>query len=155
MQQMHLQAMQSSSTSKHVASSWKGCFQLTPSGCLKRLDDSVSLRWKPYQQYRQPCFVAGQDCPTASPLEITFGTRWRQLLMLYDRTGRRGRHGNKPAWAMTEDRARAAEAAAEQKEEEDLLGFADSLDYDAYLDELDDAELKSALQVRLVPTSTG
>ncbi|KAK9825742.1 hypothetical protein WJX74_003409 [Apatococcus lobatus] len=60
--------------------------------------------------------------------------------------GRKVRHGNKPAWAMTEDRARAAEAAAEQKEEEDLLGFAASLDYDAYLDDLDDAELKTALQ---------
>ena len=52
---------------------------------------------------------------------------------------------------MTADRARAAEAAAEQREEEDLLGFAASLDYDAYLDDLDDAELKSALQVRSIP----
>ena len=66
-------------------------------------------------------------------------------------TGRKRRHGNKPAWAMTEDRARAAEAAAEQREEEDLLGFAASLDYDAYLDDLHDADLKSALQVHSIP----
>lgn len=38
--------------------------------------------------------------------------------------------------------------AAEQKEENDLLGFAESLDYDSYLDQLDDAELKAALQAR-------
>ncbi len=56
------------------------------------------------------------------------------------------RHGNKPAWALTEDRARAAEAAADLQEEDDLLGFAESLDYDAYLDQIDDAELKTALQ---------
>ena len=50
---------------------------------------------------------------------------------------------NKPAWAMTADAA----LGAEQQEEEDLLAFAGGLEFDKYIDQQEDAELRTALQV--------
>ena len=50
---------------------------------------------------------------------------------------------NKPAWALTADAARDVE----QQEEEDLLAFAGGLEFDKYIDEQEDAELKTVLQV--------
>ncbi len=50
---------------------------------------------------------------------------------------------SKPAWALTEEEA-ADQAAAE---EEELLSFAEELDWGAFVDELDDAELQTAFQV--------
>ena len=51
---------------------------------------------------------------------------------------------NKPAWAMTADAA----LHAEQQEEDDLLAFAGGLEFDRYIDAQEDAELRTALQVR-------
>ena len=50
---------------------------------------------------------------------------------------------NKPAWAMTADAAQAAE----QQEEEDLLAFAGGLEFDKYINQQEDAELRTVLQV--------
>lgn len=50
---------------------------------------------------------------------------------------------NKPAWAMTADAA----LGAEQQEEEDLLAFAGGLEFDKYIDQQEDAELRTVLQV--------
>lgn len=50
---------------------------------------------------------------------------------------------NKPAWAMTADAA----VDAEQQEEEDLLAFAGGLEFEKYIDQQEDAELRTALQV--------
>ena len=56
---------------------------------------------------------------------------------------------NKPAWALTADAAKDAE----QQEEEDLLAFAGGLEFEKYIDEQEDAEVRTALQVlfRLLP----
>jgi len=53
---------------------------------------------------------------------------------------------NRPAWALTADAAQDAE----QKEEEDLLAFAGGLEFDEYINEQEDAELRTALQVLLI-----
>ena len=50
---------------------------------------------------------------------------------------------HKPAWAMTADAAQDAE----QREEEDLLAFAGGLEFDKYINEQEDAKLRTALQV--------
>jgi len=50
---------------------------------------------------------------------------------------------NKPAWALTADAAQDAE----QQEEEDLLAFAGGLEFDKYINEQEDAELRTVLQV--------
>lgn len=50
---------------------------------------------------------------------------------------------NKPAWAMTADAA----LDAEQQEEEDLLAFAGGLEFDKYINQQEDAKLRTALQV--------
>lgn len=51
---------------------------------------------------------------------------------------------NKPAWAMTADAA----LDAEQQEEEDLLAFAGGLEFEKYINQQEDVELRTALQVR-------
>ena len=53
---------------------------------------------------------------------------------------------NRPAWALTADAAQDAE----QQEEEDLLAFAGGLEFDEYINEQEDAELRTALQVLLI-----
>jgi hypothetical protein len=53
---------------------------------------------------------------------------------------------NRPAWALTADAAQDAE----QQEEEDLLAFAGGLEFDKYINEQEDAELRTALQVLLI-----
>ena len=50
---------------------------------------------------------------------------------------------NKPAWAMTADAAHDAE----QQEEDDLLAFAGGLQFDRYINQQEDAELRTILQV--------
>lgn len=50
---------------------------------------------------------------------------------------------HRPAWALTADAAQDAE----QQEEEDLLAFAGGLEFDKYINEQEDAELRTALQV--------
>lgn len=52
---------------------------------------------------------------------------------------------NRPAWALTADAAQDAE----QQEEEDLLAFAGGLEFDEYINEQEDAELRAVLQVLL------
>ncbi|DBA90053.1 TPA: hypothetical protein ACH3X2_004318 [Trebouxia sp. C0005] len=49
---------------------------------------------------------------------------------------------NRPAWALTADAAQDAE----QQEEEDLLAFAGGLEFDEYINEQEDAELRAVLQ---------
>ena len=51
----------------------------------------------------------------------------------------------KPAWALTEQECSKLEVA----EEDHLLGFAEELDFDAYIASLDDTELVASLEVRL------
>lgn len=51
---------------------------------------------------------------------------------------------NKPAWAMTADAAHDAE----QQDEEDLLAFAGGLEFDKYINQQEDAELRNVLQVK-------
>ena len=53
---------------------------------------------------------------------------------------------NRPAWALTADAAQDAE----QQEEEDLLVFAGGLEFDEYINEQEDAELRTILQVLLI-----
>ena len=53
---------------------------------------------------------------------------------------------NKPAWAMTAGAAHDAE----QQEEEDLLAFAGGLEFDKYINQQEDAELRTVLQVTAV-----
>lgn len=49
----------------------------------------------------------------------------------------------RPAWSLSE-----AEAAAEaEAEESELLGFAEQLDWEAFIDQLDDEQLAQAFQV--------
>jgi hypothetical protein len=50
----------------------------------------------------------------------------------------------KPRWALTEDEA----AHKEEQEEEELLKFAEELDFDEFVHGMDDAELEAAIQVR-------
>ena len=50
---------------------------------------------------------------------------------------------NKPAWAMTADAAHDAE----QQEEDDLLAFAGGLQFDRYINQQEDAGLRTVLQV--------
>lgn len=50
---------------------------------------------------------------------------------------------SKPAWALTADAAKDAE----QQEEEDLLAFAGGLEFDDYINQQEDAELRTVLQV--------
>ncbi|GIL74755.1 hypothetical protein Vretimale_2391 [Volvox reticuliferus] len=56
--------------------------------------------------------------------------------------GRKGRSSNKPAWALTEDEVSKLEDA----EEEELLKFADELDFDAFMSALDDPELQECVK---------
>ncbi|DBA84014.1 TPA: hypothetical protein ACH3X1_006498 [Trebouxia sp. C0004] len=49
---------------------------------------------------------------------------------------------NRPAWALTADAAQDAE----QQEEEDLLAFAGGLEFDEYINEQEDSELRTILQ---------
>ena len=53
---------------------------------------------------------------------------------------------NRPAWALTAGAAQDAE----QQEEEDLLAFAGGLEFDEYINEQEDAELRTILQVLLI-----
>ena len=53
---------------------------------------------------------------------------------------------NKPAWAMTADAA----YDAEQQEEEDLVAFAGGLEFDKYINQQEDAELRTVLQVKAI-----
>ena len=46
--------------------------------------------------------------------------------------------GSKPAWALTQEAA----DEIEEEEEEELLSFVDSLDYDNYIETIDDPEVK-------------
>ena len=56
-------------------------------------------------------------------------------------TGRGGaKEKEKPAWSLSVEEA----AEAEAEEEAELLRFAESLDYDAYIAECDDEDLKEA-----------
>ena len=55
-----------------------------------------------------------------------------------------GKKANKPAWALTADAAHDAE----QQEEEDLLAFAGGLEFDKYINQQEDAELRTVLQVK-------
>ena len=56
----------------------------------------------------------------------------------------------RPAWALTADAAQEVQQEAEQQEEEDLLAFAGGLEFDKYINEQEDADLKSVLQVMLL-----
>ena len=56
-----------------------------------------------------------------------------------------GQKVEKPAWALSEKEA----GAAEKTEEGELLAFAEGLDFDAALASLEDQELAAALQVCL------
>ena len=50
---------------------------------------------------------------------------------------------SKPKWALSEQQA----AAAEGKEEEKLLDFAENLDFDAFVHDMEDKELEAAITV--------
>lgn len=50
---------------------------------------------------------------------------------------------SKPAWALTADAAQDAE----QQEEDDLLAFAGGLEFDEYINQQEDADLRTVLQV--------
>ncbi|GMH43511.1 hypothetical protein BSKO_11433 [Bryopsis sp. KO-2023] len=50
--------------------------------------------------------------------------------------------GTTPAWALTTEMAKAAESM----EENDLLKFAEGLDFDRFVSDMDDVEVKEALQ---------
>ena len=50
---------------------------------------------------------------------------------------------SKPAWAISSEQA----AAIEEEEEEELLRFTQDLDFDAFVDTLDDVELQSTFKV--------
>ncbi len=50
----------------------------------------------------------------------------------------KGAASGKPAWALTQEKA----AEIEEEEEEELLSFVDSLDYDNYIETIDDPEVK-------------
>ena len=54
-----------------------------------------------------------------------------------------GKKASKPAWALTADAAHDAE----QQEEDDLLAFAGGLEFDEYINQQEDAELRTVLQV--------
>eukprot|EP00976_Prorocentrum_cordatum_P087419 1186899-Prorocentrum_minimum.AAC.1 len=56
--------------------------------------------------------------------------------------------GSKPAWALSGEAA----ADIEEAEEEDLMSFVDSLDYDTYIKECDDKALKEAWRLMQVST---
>ncbi|GLI69458.1 hypothetical protein VaNZ11_014072 [Volvox africanus] len=55
---------------------------------------------------------------------------------------RKGRGSSKPAWALTEDEV----VKLEDAEEEELLKFADELDFDAFMSALDDPELQECVK---------
>eukprot|EP00983_Pelagomonas_calceolata_P036143 1130654-Pelagomonas_calceolata.AAC.9 len=54
----------------------------------------------------------------------------------------KGKPSNKPAWALSQ----AEVEKKEMSEEDELLAFTEQLDFDAFMDQLDDVELKDAFQ---------
>ncbi|KAF5833676.1 hypothetical protein DUNSADRAFT_9947 [Dunaliella salina] len=54
----------------------------------------------------------------------------------------KGKPSNKPAWALSQAEVQKKETS----EEDELLAFTEQLDFDAYIDQLDDVELKDAFQ---------
>ena len=56
---------------------------------------------------------------------------------------------SKPAWAMTESVAKEVEGKEMEEEEEDLLAFAEGLDYDKYEDDLELKVLMDQVKARI------
>lgn len=54
------------------------------------------------------------------------------------KVSKKAKGGSKPAWALTKEAA----DGVEEEEEEELLSFVDSLDYDNYIETIDDPEVK-------------
>ncbi|KAL6751498.1 hypothetical protein V8C86DRAFT_2777055 [Haematococcus lacustris] len=80
----------------------------------------------------------GADTGGRAPLPAGTGHKVKSS----GKAGSRGCVSTKPAWALTEKEVvHAADA-----EEEELLAFADSLDFDRFMSTLDDLELKDTLQ---------
>jgi hypothetical protein len=59
-------------------------------------------------------------------------------------------HGRRvrPAWAMTEADAQVAAELQEQQQQEELLSFAEGLDWEEFVGRLDDAQVAQAFEVR-------
>ncbi len=103
---------------------------------------------------QEPCPIHHHDCDAAEYAAVdnrakskgTVGTKGADGLSSSQSTKSIGsKKVNKPAWALTADAAQDAE----QQEEEDLLAFAGGLEFDEYINEQEDAELRTALQVLL------
>jgi hypothetical protein len=56
---------------------------------------------------------------------------------------------NKPAWAMTEDKAEFASDAKQLQEDDDLLDFAKSLNYDKYIVDMEVKLMMDRLRKRI------
>jgi len=70
----------------------------------------------------------------------TLTSTYQQMCIDREEKEKQKKKGSKPAWALSEEAAADIELA----EEEDLLSFVDNLDYDTYIKECDDRDLKEA-----------
>ncbi len=104
---------------------------------------------------QDPCPTHHYDCNAAGYAAVdnrakgkgTVGTKGPDGLSSSQSTKSIGsKKVNRPAWALTAGAAQDAE----QQEEEDLLAFAGGLEFDEYINEQEDAELRTALQVLLI-----
>lgn len=59
-------------------------------------------------------------------------------------------NNNKPAWAMTKEAADDVKTSKEIEEEEDLINFAKSLDFDRYIDDIEVQTMVEKLRRRIV-----
>ena len=73
---------------------------------------------------------------------VTVGSKVPDRPMSATKTKAKKGSSSKPAWALTQEAA----DEIEEEEEEELLSFVDSLDYENYIETIDDPEVKVRAQ---------